>query len=97
MVGVGVAVGPISGGWLLEHFSWGSIFLVNVPIAAVAIIGGLLFIPTSRDPATPPIDYAGLVLSTVGVDRAGLHHHRGAEPRLDQRPDHRRASPLPPS
>ena len=67
MVGVGVAVGPISGGWLLEHFSWGLIFLVNVPIAAVAIIGGLLFIPTSRDPATPPIDYAGLVLSAVGV------------------------------
>ena len=67
MVGVGVAVGPISGGWLLEHFSWGSIFLVNVPIAAVAIIGGWLFIPTSRDPATPPIDYAGLVLSAVGV------------------------------
>ena len=67
MVGVGVAVGPISGGWLLEHFSWGSIFLVNVPIAAMAIIGGWLFIPTSRDPATPPIDYAGLVLSAVGV------------------------------
>ncbi len=67
MVGVGVAVGPISGGWLLENFSWGSIFLVNVPIAAVAIIGGWLFIPTSRDPAAPPIDFAGLVLSAIGV------------------------------
>jgi EmrB/QacA subfamily drug resistance transporter len=67
MVGVGVAAGPISGGWLLEHFSWGSIFLVNMPIAVVAVIGGWLFIPTSRDPATPPIDFAGLILSAVGV------------------------------
>jgi EmrB/QacA subfamily drug resistance transporter len=67
MVGVGVAVGPISGGWLLEHFSWGSIFLVNVPVAAVAIVGGILFVPTSRDPATPPVDIPGLILSAVGV------------------------------
>jgi EmrB/QacA subfamily drug resistance transporter len=67
MVGVGVAVGPISGGWLLEHFSWGSIFLVNVPTAVVAIVGGLLFVPTSRDPATPPVDVPGLVLSAVGI------------------------------
>jgi EmrB/QacA subfamily drug resistance transporter len=67
MVGVGVAVGPISGGWLLEHFAWGSIFLVNLPIAAVAVIGGWLFVPTSRDPATPPIDFAGLILSAIGV------------------------------
>jgi EmrB/QacA subfamily drug resistance transporter len=67
MVGVGVAAGPITGGWLLENFSWGSIFLVNVPIAAVAIIGGWLFVPTSRDPAAPPIDFAGLVLSAIGV------------------------------
>lgn len=67
MVGVGVAAGPISGGWLLEHFAWGSIFLVNVPVVVVAIIGGLLFIPTSRDPATPPVDFGGLVLSAIGV------------------------------
>jgi len=67
MVGVGVAVGPISGGWLLEHFSWGSIFLVNVPTAMVAIAGGILFVPTSRDPATPPVDLPGLVLSALGV------------------------------
>jgi EmrB/QacA subfamily drug resistance transporter len=67
MVGVGVAAGPISGGWLLEHFSWGSIFLVNLPIAVIAIIGGWVFIPSSRDPATPPVDFAGLVLSAIGV------------------------------
>jgi EmrB/QacA subfamily drug resistance transporter len=67
MVGVGVAAGPMTGGWLLEHFSWGSIFLVNVPVAAVAIIGGILFVPTSRDPAAPRIDLPGLVLSTIGV------------------------------
>ena len=67
MVGVGVAAGPISGGWLLEHFSWGSVFMVNVPVAAVAIIGGVLFVPTSRDPSAPPIDLPGLILSSVGI------------------------------
>jgi EmrB/QacA subfamily drug resistance transporter len=67
MTGVGVAAGPISGGWLLENFSWGSIFWVNVPLAAIAIVGGWLFVPTSRDPATPPIDVPGLLLSAVGV------------------------------
>jgi MFS family permease len=67
MVGVGVAAGPISGGWLLEHFSWGSVFMVNVPIAAVAIIGGWLFVPTSRDPSAPRVDVAGLFLSSIGV------------------------------
>src|SRR6478672_3386228 len=67
MVGVGVAAGPMTGGWLLEHFSWGSIFLVNVPVAAVAIIGGWLFVPTSRDPAAPRVDIPGLILSAIGV------------------------------
>jgi EmrB/QacA subfamily drug resistance transporter len=67
MVGVGVAAGPITGGYLLEHFSWGSIFLVNVPVAAVAIVGGILFVPTSRDPAAPSIDVPGLILSAVGI------------------------------
>ena len=67
MVGVGVAAGPISGGWLLEHFSWGSVFMVNVPVAAVAIIGGVLFVPTSRDPAAPKVDVPGLILSSIGI------------------------------
>jgi EmrB/QacA subfamily drug resistance transporter len=67
MVGVGVAVGPISGGWLLEHFWWGSIFLVNIPVAIVAIVGAILFVPTSRDPATPRVDVPGLILSAAGI------------------------------
>jgi EmrB/QacA subfamily drug resistance transporter len=67
MVGVGVAVGPISGGWLLEHFWWGSIFMVNIPIAGLAIIGGILFVPTSRDPAAPRVDVPGLILSAAGI------------------------------
>ena len=67
MVGVGVAVGPISGGWLLEHFWWGSIFMVNIPIAVLAIIGGILFVPTSRDPAAPRVDVPGLILSAAGI------------------------------
>jgi EmrB/QacA subfamily drug resistance transporter len=62
-----VAVGPISGGWLLEHFCWGSIFMVNIPIAALAIIGGVLFVPTSRDPAAPRVDVPGLILSAAGI------------------------------
>src|SRR5436305_14038023 len=65
MVGVGVAAGPISGGWLLEHFSWGSVFMVNVPVAAVAIIGGVLFVPTSRDPAAPPVALPCMILSSI--------------------------------
>jgi EmrB/QacA subfamily drug resistance transporter len=67
MVGVGVAVGPISGGWLLEHFWWGAIFMVNIPIAALAIIGGILFVPTSRDPAALRVDVPGLLLSAAGI------------------------------
>jgi EmrB/QacA subfamily drug resistance transporter len=67
MVGVGVAVGPISGGWLLENFWWGSIFMVNIPIAIVAIIGGIAFVPTSRDPAAPRVDIPGLLLSAAGI------------------------------
>jgi EmrB/QacA subfamily drug resistance transporter len=65
--GVGVAVGPIVGGYLLGHFWWGSVFLFMVPVAAV--VGALIAaaVPTSRDPSTPPIDRRGLVLSTIGM------------------------------
>ena len=67
MTGLGVALGPITGGWLLEHFWWGSVFVVMAPVAAVTLLGAVLFVPTSRDPATPPLDVGGLVLSTVAI------------------------------
>jgi EmrB/QacA subfamily drug resistance transporter len=65
--GVGVAVGPIIGGWLLERYWWGSIFLFMVPIAAVVAALVVWAVPSSKDPATPPIDWLGLVLSSAGM------------------------------
>jgi EmrB/QacA subfamily drug resistance transporter len=67
MTGLGVALGPISGGWLLEHFWWGSVFVAMAPVAAVTFLGAAFFVPTSRDPATPPVDVVGLVLSTLAI------------------------------
>jgi EmrB/QacA subfamily drug resistance transporter len=65
--GMAVAVGPVTGGWLLEHFWWGSVFLVNVPVVVVALVLGQLYVPTSRDPAAPPVDLPGALLSIVGL------------------------------
>lgn len=64
--GLGVAVGPVLGGWLLAHFWWGSVFLVNVPISAVALGAIAWLVPNSRDPAVQPPDVVGAVLSTAG-------------------------------
>ena len=65
--GVGVATGPIVGGWLLEHFWWGSVFLFMVPVAFVVACIAAVAVPTSRDPSTPPIDWRGLGLSIAGM------------------------------
>ena len=65
--GVGIAVGPIIGGWLLEHFSWPSVFFALVPFAAVAAVLVAYAVPTSRDPEAPPADRPGLVLSTAAM------------------------------
>jgi EmrB/QacA subfamily drug resistance transporter len=65
--GLGVAIGPTLGGWLLEHFSWGSIFTVNLPIVAVALIAGRLVVPPSKNPHPQAVDPVGLVTSVLGV------------------------------
>ena len=65
--GLGVAIGPTGGGLLLEHFDWGAVFLVNVPIIAAALLACARLVPESRDPATPPIDVPGAALSIVGL------------------------------
>jgi EmrB/QacA subfamily drug resistance transporter len=64
---MGIAIGPLAGGYLLEHFYWGSVFLVNVPIVIAALIGGRLFVPTSKDPSAPKLDPLGAVLSIAGL------------------------------
>jgi MFS family permease len=51
VAGMGIAIGPITGGYLIEHFDWSMIFLVNVPIVLGALVAGALLIPESRDPA----------------------------------------------
>jgi EmrB/QacA subfamily drug resistance transporter len=63
--GVAIAVGPIVGGWLLEHFSWASIFIAMVPVAAVAAVAVALIVPASKDPEAAAPDVPGLVLSSA--------------------------------
>jgi EmrB/QacA subfamily drug resistance transporter len=65
--GLGVALGPVTGGWLLERFSWGSVFLVNLPVLLLAIIGCLVVVPTSRDADAPRLDLGGAALSMAGL------------------------------
>ncbi|MFJ4913389.1 DHA2 family efflux MFS transporter permease subunit [Streptomyces sp. NPDC088726] len=66
-VGLGIAIGPITGGLLLEHFWWGSIFLVNVPVVIIALIAMLILVPDSRDPKPGRLDPVGVVLSIIGL------------------------------
>jgi DHA2 family multidrug resistance protein-like MFS transporter len=65
--GLAVAIGPVTGGFLLEHFWWGSVFLVNVPIVLVGLVGIALLVPDSRDPRPGRLDPLGVVLSIAGL------------------------------
>jgi EmrB/QacA subfamily drug resistance transporter len=61
--GAAVAFGPVAGGFLLEHFWWGSVFLINVPIVVIALALQWRFVPESRDPEPKRLDWPGLLLS----------------------------------
>jgi MFS transporter, DHA2 family, multidrug resistance protein len=67
IAGIGVALGPVSGGLLLERFYWGSIFLVNLPIVVVALVAGGILLPKSSDPSHPKLDLVGASLSITGL------------------------------
>jgi DHA2 family multidrug resistance protein-like MFS transporter len=67
MFSVGAVVGPIIGGLLLEHFWWGSVFLVGVPVTVALLLVGPLVIPESRDPAPGPFDVPSSLLSMATV------------------------------
>jgi len=66
-VGLGVAIGPVTGGVLLEHFWWGSVFLINVPIVAVGVVLVLVLVPESRDPHPGRLDLVGVGLSVAAL------------------------------
>ncbi|MFJ7067797.1 MFS transporter [Streptomyces sp. NPDC101115] len=65
--GVGMAAGPVLAGFLLDHFWWGSVFLVNVPVAALALVGLAVLVPNFRSPTLRPLDPAGMLLSISGL------------------------------
>jgi EmrB/QacA subfamily drug resistance transporter len=70
------AIGPVASGWLLGHFWYGSVFLVNVPIVATAFVLGAFLVPKSRDPQEAALDPVGAVLSILGISSVvyGLIH-----------------------
>ncbi|UGY90440.1 MFS transporter [Streptomyces gobiensis] len=67
MASAGAAVGPVVGGLLLEHFWWGSVFLINLPVMAVLVIVGVRVLPESKNPAPGPWDLPSVALSMVGI------------------------------
>ena len=64
---IGYPVGPLLGGWLLDNFWWGSVFLINVPVIALALIAVTLLMPESRSERRPRLDLAGVVISSLGL------------------------------
>ncbi|WP_338699965.1 DHA2 family efflux MFS transporter permease subunit [Streptomyces sp. Q6] len=64
---LGMPLGPIIGGWLLDHFWWGSVFVLNVPMVAIGIIACLFLLPESRDPAAPKVDIVSTALTALGL------------------------------
>ncbi|MEU9865069.1 MFS transporter [Streptomyces sp. NPDC047971] len=63
----GAAIGPVIGGALLQHFYWGSVFLINLPVMAVLVLVGVKLLPESRNPVAGPWDLISVGLSLVGV------------------------------
>ena len=64
---LGLPLGPIVGGWLLEHFWWGSVFLINIPLVVVGTIAVAILVPESRSENAFRIDLPGVVLSALGM------------------------------
>ncbi len=64
---LGLPLGPLLAGWLLTHYDWGSVFLINAPVIAVAVVGVWFLVPESKDPQAPRLDLLAAVLAVVGV------------------------------
>ncbi|MFF7844056.1 DHA2 family efflux MFS transporter permease subunit [Streptomyces ossamyceticus] len=66
-VGVGTVIGPMVGGWLLSHYWWGSVFLINLPIGIAGLTAAALLVRDSRAPESGRLDPAGALLSVLAV------------------------------
>jgi hypothetical protein len=64
---LGFATGPLLGGFMLNHFWWGAIFLINIPVAALALVAAVALVPESKNPRGDRPDLLGALLSTVGM------------------------------
>ncbi|SCF71471.1 MFS transporter [Streptomyces sp. Ncost-T10-10d] len=64
---LGLPLGPILGGWLLDHFWWGSIFLINIPMVAIGITACVYLLPETSDPASPKVDAVSTALTATGL------------------------------
>ena len=64
---IGYPVGPLLGGWLLDNFWWGSVFLINVPVIVLALIAVTLLMPESRSEQRPRLDLVGVAISSLGL------------------------------
>ncbi|WP_078877155.1 MFS transporter [Streptomyces sp. 150FB] len=64
---LGLPLGPIVGGWLLEHFWWGSIFVINIPMVAISIAACVFLLPETRDPSSPKVDVLSAALTVLGL------------------------------
>ena len=67
MAAIGVGLGPLIGGSVIELFSWPAVFWINVPVAVTALVLGLRLVPESRDPNPGALDTPGVVLSIAGL------------------------------
>lgn len=67
VAGLGIVIGPVLGGYLLDHFWWGSVFLINVPVVITAIVAGFFLVPESKDAEARPLDPVGALLSIAGL------------------------------
>jgi EmrB/QacA subfamily drug resistance transporter len=67
LLGAAAIVGSVASGWLIDHFWYGSVFLVNVPFVVAALLLGFVLLPKSRDPEETPLDPIGAVLSIIGI------------------------------
>ncbi len=95
MASLGIGLGPLMGGLLLEWFDWTSVFLLNVPVALVALVAGAVLVPESRDPEPGAFDFPGAILSIAALTSLVYGVIEAPEQGLDQPDDPRLLRLLP--